>query len=379
MPRSSIPRPALLAGLVRVWRGPHTLQLGLDPARAVLVDLPDPRAARVLDLLDGGQPERVVLARAARLGVPADEARTVLDSLHEAGLVVGAHTLVPPTLPDVVRQRLSGEATALALAGTGARRGSVPAATTPAQLLRRRAGARVVLAGRGRLAAGIAVALAQAGVGHVNADLAGVITLGDLPGTPLTTADVGHPRAEAVAAGVRRAAPGTHTHPVRRGGADLVVQFAHEQPVALLAAGFAGRRQAHLAVAIREGTAIVGPLVPPTGGPCLHCLDLHRTERDTGWPQLAAQLGGPGVEPCGVATVLAATACATAEALMFLDGGAPETLGAAVEIAGPGRSRRRTWTPHPACGCGRRRRREASPDIRAFDVVAPEPDPSRAM
>ena len=43
-------------GLPRVWRGPHTLQLGTDPTRAVLIDLPDPRAAELLDLLDGTRP-----------------------------------------------------------------------------------------------------------------------------------------------------------------------------------------------------------------------------------------------------------------------------------------------------------------------------------
>jgi len=44
----------------------------------------------------------------------------------------------------------------------------------------------------------------------------------------------------------------------------------------------------------------------------------------------------------------------THEALTFLDGGTPETLGAEVVITTPGHTRRRTWAPHPACGCTRR-------------------------
>jgi bacteriocin biosynthesis cyclodehydratase domain-containing protein len=387
MPRSPLLRPTLLPGLPRIWRGPHTLQLGLDPARAVLIDMPDPRTARVLDLLDGSRPERLVLARAAELGVSSDDARTLLDTLHAAGFVLAAHALLPSSLADDARHRLIGEAGALALRDAGARTApaqtlpprtgsrSAPAqtapaqatqrgASSPAQVLRRRAAARVVVAGRGRLAAASAVALAQAGVGHVHADLPGAVSRAELAGSPLRGDDVGRPRAEAVTAAVLRAAPDTETRAVRRGAASLVVQLGYDQPVALLAAGHARRRQAHLAVSIREGTAVVGPLVPPAGAPCLNCLDLHRTERDADWPELAAQLGAPAPESCAVATTLAATAYLVAEVVTFLDGGAPETLGAAVEIAAAGRFRRRTWAPHPACGCGRRRRSRRGTDLR---------------
>jgi bacteriocin biosynthesis cyclodehydratase domain-containing protein len=354
MIRTPLLRPILLPGLTPVWRGTHTLQLGLDPARAVVIDLPDPRLAQLLDLLDGSRPERVVLAHAHRLGLSADDVRALLDILYAAGLVVGAHTLLPSALPPETLQRLTNEATTLALEAVAGPRRPADAAT-PAQLLRRRAAARVVVAGRGRLAAALAVALAESGVGHVDADLPGLVTRQELPGGPLGAADVGLSRAVAVAAAIRRAAPGTETRTVRRGTASLVLQCGHEQPVVLLAAGHARRRQAHLAVSIREGAAVVGPLVTPTGAPCLNCLDLHRRDRDSDWPALAAQLGGTGPEPCSAATALAATGYAVAEALTYLDGGIPQTVGAAVQISAAGRFRRRTWPPHPACRCGRRR------------------------
>ena len=85
-------------------------------------------------------------------------------------------------------------------------------------------------------------------------------------------------------------------------------------------------------------------------------LDLHRRDRDPGWPQLAAQLVGSGAaEPCTAPTLVAAAGYAVAEILTFLDGGAPEILGAATEISSPGRLRRRAWPPHPGCSCTRRR------------------------
>ena len=100
---------------------------------------------------------------------------------------------------------------------------------------------------------------------------------------------------------------------------------------------------------------MIGPLVPATGGPCLNCLEMHRRDRDAGWPGGVAQLGVDSLEPGTITTLLTATAYATAEALAFLDGARPETLGAAVEITAPGRFRRRSWSPHPGCGCDRSR------------------------
>jgi hypothetical protein len=344
-------RPTLLPGLVRVWRGSHTLQLGLDPARAVLVDLPDPGAARMLDLLDGSRSEQTVLAEASDGGVAIGDARELLTTLHAAGLVLAAPALLPTTLAGDERRRLIGESAALALRRTTDELVTGPA---PAQILRRRSAARVVVAGRGRLGAGIAVALAEAGVRHVHPDLAGAVAPAELSGGPLRAADVGRPRAEAVTDAIHRASPETRTHPVRRTAPSLVVQLGHDQPVTLLAARHARRRQPHLAVTLREGVVVVGPFVPAAGGPCLNCLDLHRRERDAGWPEISARSDAATPEPCGVATVLAATAYATAEALAFLDGRPVETLGAAVRITAPGRFRRRSWPPHPECGCATR-------------------------
>jgi hypothetical protein len=355
MNRTPLPRPTLIPGLPRFWRGPGELQLGLDPAHGVVLQLPDPRAAEVLDLLDGRHSERLVQTRAAALGVPATETLALLDLLHSVGLVLPSPALLPPALPAVTRHRLTCEAAALALGSAGPRSGPSDG-PSPARVLRRRRSARVVVSGRGRLGATVAVALAEAGVGHVHPDLSGAVGAAEITGSPLRPDDVGAPRRDAVAAAILRAASGTVVHPVRRTPASLIVQLAHDEPPALLAAGHAARRQPHLAVAIRDGVAVIGPLVPATGGPCLHCVDLHRRERDGGWT--GAQAAAPGgAEPCAVVTLLAATAYAAGEVLAFLDGGAPETLGAAVEISAPGRFRRRTWAAHPDCACQRRRRR----------------------
>jgi hypothetical protein len=350
MTRTPVSRPTLLPGLPRIWRTPHTLQLGVAPPRAVLLDLPEPRAAGLLDLLDGSRTERLALARAGAYGLSADEARTLLDALHAAGLVVPARDLYPPAMPP----RLAGEAAALALTAV---------TTSAATVLRRRAAARVVVTGRGRLAPAVAVALAAAGVGHVHPDLAGSVDLHEIPGGPLVASDAGSPRAAAAALAVQRAAPGTETGPVRHATASLIVQLGAESRPAR-------RRRPHLTASIREGVVLAGPMALPAASPCPDCIALHRRDRQhhgrdgtappsaTAGPAPAEPSGGP--QPCTVATLLAATAYLTAEALAFLDGGTPQTLGAEVEISSPGTFRRRTWTPHPGCPCDRRNTRRRS-------------------
>lgn len=357
-------RPLLLPGLAALWRGPRTLQVGLGPRRAVILDLPNPAAAGLLDLLDGARTEPGVLAAAARRGIGELDARALLDTLRRHRLVVTAHNLLPRGLVEPLRERLTAEAAALALLSDGG--------DPPAQVLRHRAAARVRVAGHSRLGVPIAVALAAAGIGHVDPALAGAVEAGELMTTP-TAGQPPRSRSTAAAQAIAQLAPGTQVAPLRR-RSDITFQVQLgplPKPAALHA--LAHRRLPHLAVAVREGTVLVGPLVPPAGTPCLNCVDLHRTDRDPVWPALAAQLSAPparrpgpqgsGSEACGTTTVLAATAYAVSEVLRYLAGETPRTLGATIEISGPGEVRRRSWAPHPRCGCRRGRAPSRTADL----------------
>jgi len=115
---SPMSRPTLLPGLRRLWRDGHSLQLGTDPRRAVVLDFVEPATARVLDLLDGTRTERTVILEAAALGVPVEATEALLGTLGDAGLVVGVHTLVPGDFIEPVRRRLATEVAALAMCGT---------------------------------------------------------------------------------------------------------------------------------------------------------------------------------------------------------------------------------------------------------------------
>jgi bacteriocin biosynthesis cyclodehydratase domain-containing protein len=309
-------RPTLLPHLRPLWRDRTNLQLGTDPARAVVLEFDDPATARLLGLLDGVRTETAVLTEANALGVPPEPARAALAALREAGMVVDAHALVPIAWPVPVRERLYPEAVAMAAAAVPGRAGA-----SPATRLRRRAAARVLVAGTGRLVDPIATTLDAAGVGRV---------------LTAATERPAHLRAA--------------TFVVRAG--------AEHRPAALVAGAYARRRLAHLAVAVRDATVVVGPLVPAAGSPCLACLDLHRRDRDPAWPHLAQQLATQPAtsQNAAAATVLAGAAFAAAQVLSHLDGDRPRTRGATVEIGEPGLVRRRTWSRHPRCDCRRPRR-----------------------
>jgi hypothetical protein len=347
-------RPTLLPGLRRLWRDERSLQIGTDPRHAVVLEFADPTTARALDLLDGTRTAKMIIQSATELGIPEEATRSLLDGLDDAGLVMGAHALLPSDLTEPVRRRLAIEGAALALRG--------PGHPWPAEALRRRAAAHVLISGYGRLAAPIAAALAQAGVGHLDPALSGQASLDDAAIGGLLPADAGRWRSTAAGEAVVRVAPSTNLRPLRDGTATFVVRAGMHRPAELAALSYATRGVPHLCVDLRDGVAIVGPLVPPAGSPCLNCIELHRRDRDPAWPALAAQLStGPDpIQPCTVSTALIAVGYAVDEVLTFLDGGVPQTIGTTIEITGPGRERRRNWPIHRRCDCARKRRRATS-------------------
>lgn len=48
----------------------------------------------------------------------------------------------------------------------------------------------------------------------------------------------------------------------------------------------------HLPIVYGDTEVRIGPLIEPGRGPCLYCLDRHRTDADPAWPAIASQLWG---------------------------------------------------------------------------------------
>ena len=334
-------RPQLAPSARRLWRDRDTLQLGRTPGRAVVLAGVDTALRSLLALLDGTRDRAGVVVAAAQQGCSPPAAEAVLDLLDGAGLLEDAaeDRSVLAGLRRGERDRLGSDLASLQLVR--------PRQALPATQQRR--AARVVVEGAGRVGAPLAALLAVAGVGAIDVVDDGLTRPQDCGVGGLALSAVGRRRGEAARELVMAVAPSVVTAP----GAlpDLVVLA----PAAGMPVLDPPRHLPHLLAEVREGTGVVGPLVRPGESACLHCLDLARTDRDPGWPALAAQLSLPAsaVAPCDAALALAVTAQAAQQVLALLDGGAdPAAVGGTLELALPDwRWRRRSWQVHPGCGC----------------------------
>ncbi len=322
-----------------MWRDRDTLQIGIDPRRAVaLTGMAG--VSCVISLLDGSRDRDQVLTEARDRGVPIETADRVLTLLAAGGALDDFPAGTLRVLPQPLRARLAAELATVSLA----RRDSDGGART----LARRCAAYIHIRGTGRIAAAIATILATAGVG----DVSGGLDQEPLPSRPE------HTPAAAAAAARTPPPPGrkaTAGPPRRPALPDLTVLIGQSDPE--LSAALMNDRIPHLMASANEAIGIVGPLVLPGRTACLRCLDMYRTDRDPAWPLILAQLAGRQPIPLACDAPLAAAVAAQAafQALAFVDGAAvPDAVAnGTLELVLPAwQWRRRTWAPHQRCSCG---------------------------
>jgi hypothetical protein len=341
-------RPALRAGLLPVWRDRDTLQIGVNPRRAMALSGIGESAAMV-GLLDGSRDWAAIIEAAGHAGVPAEAAHRVLGLLAAAGALADPAARALSALPAAQRGRLAPELATASLAYGDSDGG--------ARTLARRRAACVRVHGAGRIGSGGASLRAAAGIGHITCQDSEITRPQDLTPAGLGLTELDLPRSRGVARAIGRIAPEVRTgdEGVRP---DLVVLAEITDPGP--GAALVRERVPHLAVSAAEAVGVVGPFVGPGRSACLRCLDLSRAERDPAWPLILAQLAGARVEPQACDTVLAAAtgALAAAQVLVFIDTGrpGPAVTNGTLELAVPDwQWRRRTWPPHPRCTCGAER------------------------
>lgn len=306
----------LHTGLTPQVRADGTLQLGVDPVHGVvLAGLSADESApvgRLLTLLTGASDPLPTSTLASLTGLTRHRVLEIIRALDDAGLTrrdratpVGAE-MSPWVL---ARRKLGGERSVLL--------------GTALPVHERRAGARVVIDGRGPLAGDLARLLRAAHVGEVH---------GGWYAGAVDELDARHPD------------PG------------LVITLGARLP-RRRAADWLRRSIAHLPVVARTGSVVVGPLVVPGAGPCLTCIRLHEgapLPSDLGGedPLLDAQNDEVRVEP-SLAAIVAGTVAMLA--LGHVDAYPPPTgirWHTALPLPSLATSR---WEVHPGCDAGAHR------------------------
>lgn len=340
--------------LRRAWRGPGELQIGADPARAVVLHDVGPDVAQLLTGLDGTRTLRQVLEQSDARSLDGPKAKRYLEvigTLARAGLVIDLADSPGPAEPTQHPLLLGPLASEVHGRALGARRAS------PAATMRTRAAARIVVIGGRRIGPALASILAASGVRRLGLVQPGTVTPADLvPGGP-STHDLGRPRLDAVSDAIGRTAPGMHAAPPRAGDRPDLVLLAEAVPAEgervrmLMCAG-----TPFLPVSLSERRAVVGPFVKPGESSCLSCQQAVRRDLDPRWPSVEAQLRVAGSTPGDggeTPLVMIAAALAAVQALQWIDDERlPETINATLEIALPDLVlERRYWPRHEACSC----------------------------
>jgi hypothetical protein len=349
-------RPArwrrLNAATVVLWRSSNEVQLELDDRRVTVSNVQAEHLSALLPPRPTiGAADRSAEPGSAALEQPVGRPRPLrgvalelAEQLHRAGFLTRPfpRRLPPDRLPAYLNADLG------ALFG---RYGD-----DAAEVLARRRQAAVVVQGSSRITATIAATLAGAGVGQVQLVGGGEVAAADSCPGGLGHADEGKRFGIAGVAAIRRSSPEVVTAPIGNGRfPDLVILTdpAPVEPSVRESLHLDGLP--HLSSTVHGSRAVIGPLVLPGRTSCLRCADLHRCDRDPSWPALAVQLATSSRRRAfsDVALCVAAAGATAGQALSYLDGQRPETLGGTMEWQLPDwRLRRRTWPPHHECDCG---------------------------
>lgn len=113
-----------------------------------------------------------------------------------------------------------------------------------------------------------------------------------------------------------------------------------------------GSTLAHLWAYLRDGRAVVGPLVVPGATSCQRCHDLHRTDADPAWPTLVLAWEQQPAPPSSTDVGHVLAAVTARQSMQWLRGRRPATLGSTLEEQPDGQLVRLPFSVHPGCGCG---------------------------
>ncbi|HEX9032485.1 MAG TPA: hypothetical protein VF834_11610, partial [Streptosporangiaceae bacterium] len=151
-------RPAIKSGLQPVWRDRDTLQIGIDPRRAIALSGMS-QAAVLIGLLDGSRDREQAIAAAVSRGIPLAATERILSLLAAGGALDDFPASTLREVPAPQRARLSSELATASLAYGDSDGG--------ARILARRRAGVVRIEGDRRIGQAVGRILTTSGIGQV--------------------------------------------------------------------------------------------------------------------------------------------------------------------------------------------------------------------
>ena len=318
------------------WRGPGESQIGLDPRYALILDGLETAEQRLLERLHRCFDLTEVRAHGRELGLTTARVDALIDRLRSAGYVLSGP--VPAVHPQLQTGPDDGYWHRAALAGHP--RGGQRSAAT------------VRVRGLDPLGLRIGAALVHAGVGTVVVDDDTSVRAGDIGGGLYRPGDIGRPRQDCAMTVLRTVNPKVRICPPAPGAVDLVVIVQSGVADPVMYRDLVRQDVTHLPVLVRDLDVVLGPLVQPGSGPCLRCLDLHRSDQDPRWPTVATQAASRPARGAETSLTWVGAALTAHQVLALVDGRDTAVASTSLEVTawGPVPARRR-WSAHPDCGC----------------------------
>src|SRR5215469_11213295 len=155
--RGNLPavKPTLRPGLLPLWRDKDTVQIGIDPRRAVAISGMS-GAAELIRLLDGSRDRDQLIAEASRCGVPTAVSERVIGVLAAAGAIVDFPSEILRSIQPELRRQLMPVLTTASVAAQDGDGG--------ASILARRSSCTVQVRGYGPIAALVGDLLTRSGL-----------------------------------------------------------------------------------------------------------------------------------------------------------------------------------------------------------------------
>ncbi|HYO20018.1 MAG TPA: hypothetical protein VES02_15275 [Dermatophilaceae bacterium] len=330
-------RPRLKSHAQPLRRGPGSLQLGLSPDTAMVLDGLSNAEIAMTEGLDGSMDIPTLYAVATAAGVAGDRLSSLIATLDEHHLLLETTTdrAWLSRIDQPRRHPLRPDATAVAIAAAYDLPGD------GVDYVASRSTQHVVIGGEGDLPYALADLLRVGGIGQVSVGTNAVNTL-DLELR-------GHQ-----GSGRRSTFGSVPELPARP---DLVVLTAMGAIHPDAGEPWLRRGIPHLPLVAQVHRVHVGPLITRDKGPCLTCMDLHRRDRDAAWPVVLAQLAPawPLHPAAPVHLESALTAMTIGAAAMIVHAcldGQPVPGGLSLELSLPWPVVLcRRWFRHPLCGC----------------------------